>query len=141
MHRVSDCVHGSTGIGGDLLSLRTDAPAGPTYPLDGANSPPTWTIVFYLLRKGVKPPVLVLCLAFRHRKVRLYYDDHSLSTFMMMRFRYLFLPFAWVGYRCTYDSPSSNGCLKRLEVEHSMRCFLGFIVCRFTPYTPHTSRL
>ena len=51
----------------------TDAPAGPTYPLDGANSPPTWTIVFYLLRKGVKPPVLVLCLAFRHRKVRLYY--------------------------------------------------------------------
>jgi hypothetical protein len=58
---------------GDLLSLRTDAPAGPTYPLDGANSPPIWTIVFYLLRKGVKPPVLVLCLAFRHRKVQLYY--------------------------------------------------------------------
>jgi hypothetical protein len=26
-------------------------------------------------------------------------DDHSLSTIMMMRFRYLFLPFAWVGYR------------------------------------------
>jgi hypothetical protein len=26
--------------------------------------PPIWTIVFYLLRKGVKPPVLVLCLAF-----------------------------------------------------------------------------
>ena len=64
--------HGSARRGGDLLSLRTDAPAGPTYPLDGANSPPTWTIVFYLLRKGVKPPVLVLCLAFRHRKVQLY---------------------------------------------------------------------
>jgi hypothetical protein len=33
-------------------------------------------IVFYLLRKGVKPPVLVLCLAFRHRKVQLYYLEN-----------------------------------------------------------------